>query len=266
MCIFLFFSVSLSFHVCLSLFSSLSPFLQLTLHMSPSVSLPHVSLFSSLLSLLNALCVVCCCVVCGWAGRVVVVVAVDVAVCMCVRFFLSCNGKNASVCSLKTLPCVLSKRPRHIGHVKVHTEAFSMYTRARVGQSLPLFSCLSQTLLSVSLFSHTSLFFSLSAHLPFSSLSITFSITMTNDRFSSRLSLYTALTCLECQSAWALAHSLSVEHVRIMQETFVEGFSCAVRYTSLTTTISHDNNHHTSKHASRHGDTRECLNIPSGIG
>ena len=37
----------------------------------------------------------------------------------------------------------------------------------------------------------------------------------------SSLSVHTALTCLECLSAWAVAHSLSGEHVRIMQETFL---------------------------------------------
>ena len=42
------------------------------------------------------------------------------------------------------------------------------------------------------------------------------------------LSVHTALTC---QSAWAVAHSLLGEHVRIMQETSVQVFMCKPRAT-----------------------------------
>ena len=52
-----------------------------------------------------------------------------------------------------------------------------------------------------------------------------------NDRSSSWLSVHTALTCPECQSAWALAHSLWDEHVRFMQETSVHLFLCKFRAT-----------------------------------
>ena len=63
------------------------------------------------------LCGVCCLVV--WcvvavAVRVVVVVVVAVAVCVRVSFLLPL--KNAPVCTLKTLPFVLSKRPCHLRH------------------------------------------------------------------------------------------------------------------------------------------------------
>ena len=40
------------------------------------------------------------------------------------------------------------------------------------------------------------------------------------------LSVHTVLTCSEGQSACTLAHSLSGEHVRIMQETIVQAFLC----------------------------------------
>ena len=40
------------------------------------------------------------------------------------------------------------------------------------------------------------------------------------------ISVHTALTCPECQSAWAVTHSLLGEHVRIMQETIVQVFLC----------------------------------------
>ena len=55
----------------------------------------------------------------------VVVVAVDVAVC--VRIAL----KKASVCTFKTLPCVLSKRLCHMGHGR-----FKKYTRERLERTL----------------------------------------------------------------------------------------------------------------------------------
>ena len=86
--------------------------------------------------------------------RVVVVVAVDVAVCVCVSSCLAL--KNAPVCTFKTLPCVLSKRPCHIGHGRFEGSR---------SLSLPLFSCLSPLMclffLSLSLSLCSSLFLSL---------------------------------------------------------------------------------------------------------
>ena len=121
---------------------------------------------------LFALYVVCCCVL-------LCVVCVVVGLCVLLWWWLwmwlcvcvsSCLAlKNALVCTFKTLPYVLSKRPRHSGHGRfegTHGSVFIVHTA-----SLPLFS-------SLSLFSH--LFFSVSFHLSFfSSLSITLSITMT---------------------------------------------------------------------------------------
>ena len=51
-----------------------------------------------------------------------------------------------------------------------------------------------------------------------------------NEHWSSGwVSAHTALTCPEGQSAWAWAHSLSGERVRIMQETIVQVFPCTPR-------------------------------------
>ena len=52
---------------------------------------------------------VCCVMCCGWAVRVVVVVAVAVVVCARVSFLIALQ--NDPVCAFKTLPRVPSTRP-----------------------------------------------------------------------------------------------------------------------------------------------------------
>ena len=118
-------SLSLSLHMSLSLFIHLALSLSLSLHMSVSLSLSlfiwlSLSLFTCLsLSLYTS-------------------VSLHISPCGCVCgcvYVLSCLAlKNAPVCTFKTLPCVRSRRPCHMGHgrlegtygsvLNVHTEAF----------------------------------------------------------------------------------------------------------------------------------------------
>ena len=115
----------------------------------------------------------------------------------------------------------------HGSVLKVVAPSLSISPFLLVSLSLFLRSC-------VSLLSHVSLFLSLSAHLSFSFFLFSLSNSVNNndnDRSSSWLSLYTAMTCPECRTAWPLAHSLSGEHVRIMQGTIVQVFLCMPRAT-----------------------------------
>ena len=246
----------LSSHVSLS--SSLSLFTSLSLSLSSSSSLftcqslsfSSGSLFTCPLSLsffhLSSLfsmhcmlsvveCVVCCCGCscgCSCGGG---------CECGCVyvcAFLLVLHSKH-----FKTLPCVRSRRSRvyfqnarHIGYGRFEGTHGSVFERSHGNsRSLALHLSLSSRVsLSLSLFTHValssktslSLFLSLSLSLCSSLFLSLFSLNNSlnnndTDRSSSWLSLYTTLTCPECQSAWALAHSLSGEHVRIMQETIV---------------------------------------------
>ena len=125
------------------------------------------------------------------------------------------------------------------------------YICSSLSLSLSLFMSLSSSLLlslliSISvllclcLFSSLSLFISVSVSFHFSfflfSLSIPFhlSLPLLNDDDNNRpvgsLSVHTALSP-ECQGAWAVAHSLPGEHVRMMQETCVQVFLCKPRAT-----------------------------------
>ena len=103
----------------------------------------------------------------------------------------------------------------HGGVLNLHTEGFSAF-------SVFLDFCLSFlfSLFSPSLSLLSSLLTSLSSF-SLLSLSLVFSLsTDDNDHSSSRLSLCTHGSDLrECRSACALAHSLSGEHVRFMEET-----------------------------------------------
>ena len=202
---------SLSSQLSLSLFLDLSLSLSLSLH--NSVSFSSVSLFSSG-SLFTCLSLVGVCG-CVW---------------VCVSSCLAL--KNAPVCTFKTLLCVLSKRPCHMGRGRfecTHEKFLNVHTGASRRLSLPrppsllvsLSSCVS-LFSHVSLSSHTSL--SLLISLSFFSLSITLSTTMTLIARPLGSLCTHGPTLPEGQSAWALAHSLSGEHVRIMQETFVYGF------------------------------------------
>ena len=233
--------LSLSFHVCLvSVFTCLS--------------------LSSHVCLCGCGCVcVCCCV---WLCVLLWCVSFFFS---CTEKRSRVFVQNASVCTFKTLPCVRSKRSRvyvqnargHIGHgvLNVHTGAFSTYTWKRFERThgsvslfssrvsllscLPLsllFSCLSSLLIRLSISLSLSLLVSLcllSAPLSFF-LSLSFSslsITMTMIARPVR-SLCTHSPILpDRQSAWTLAQSLSGEHVRIMQETFVYVFLSKPRAT-----------------------------------
>ena len=201
MCIFTFsISLALSFPS-LSLSWSL---IWLSLHISVFF---HLTLFSHLclpffchslhISVFSHLSQLCCCVV--------------VLLCCCVVVLFGCLVAWLFLIVLhwKTLPCVRSKRSRVTKDTGV----------LKVAPSLLMSLSLSS---HVSLSSHSSLFFSVSFHLSFFLFFLKNSFNNSdNDRSSSYLSARTALTCLELQSAWAVAHCLLGEHVRIMQETFL---------------------------------------------
>ena len=156
--------------------------MSLSLFMSVSRSLfIHLALFSRV-SLW--LCVACCCV---WLC--VVVCCCVLVLCVCVSSCLAL--KNASVCTFKTLPCKLSKRPCLTRHgrfegtrgsvLNVHTEAFCMYSQESLSPSSRL-----------SLSSHVSLFFSVSFHHSLFLFSLENSFSNNDiDRSSGWLSLYT---------------------------------------------------------------------------
>ena len=177
-------------------------------------------------------CGAVCAVVCAWC------VCNVWCVCLCVWRGLArgkhpCvarlgTRKNVSVCTFKTLPCVLAKR----AHVE-HMRAFCLYTRRRFepthGDVLNLHTG-SLSLSSPSLFLSSFLLFSLPSYFSrslslLSSLLSSLSATMTmitRPVGSLSLSLCKHGSDLpECQSAWSVAHSLLGEHVRIMQETTV---------------------------------------------
>ena len=172
--------IALSPHLCHPFLISLHIplFFDLSLH----IVLPF---FISLLSVLSSRCTVCCL----WLSVVVCCVlwldcgccrggaCCSCGGCVCVSSCLTLN--KAPVCTFTTIPCVLSKRPRRIGHgrvLKVHTKAsWAVYP---------------SLLVSLSLLSYVSL--SPLIALSFCSLSITLN-NNDKDRSSSWLSLCTRL-------------------------------------------------------------------------
>ena len=158
------------------------------------------------------------CVVCDVCGVCVCVVCGVCAVCVCVARL---GTRKTPVYRFKTSPCVHRQIARMCS------------TCARFARSQGGFLNLHTASLSISLLSSF-----LSSFLPFlflrslpsyfsrslsllSSLLSSLSSTMTMiTRQVGSLSVNTALTCL-CQSAWAVAHSMLAEHIRIMQETIV---------------------------------------------
>ena len=122
--------------------------------------------------------------------------------------------------------CVPAKRA-HVFNMR----AFCQYTRKRFepthGDFLNLHTVRREAVLfSLSLVPSLFLLLSLfrrSLHSFSFSFSLLFSLSNNdNDHSSSRFSLCTHRSDLpECQSAWAVAHSLLAEHVRIMPETTV---------------------------------------------
>ena len=133
--------------------------------------------------------------------------------------FRSCCTENNGVCTFKTLPCVLSKcsrvcrqnaRVSHKTHPLdgTHGSVLQVHTGASRADciSVPLF-----ILSNISLFLCPSLFLSLSLFL----LSALFFCSMAMTMIARPVGL-----------SVLLVHSLSDEHVRIMQVTIVQLFLC----------------------------------------
>ena len=196
-----------------------------------------VSLFMSVSLSLSSKCTVCVVLLCVLCVSCVCVLCVGlwmwVCGCVGVRFLLSGTEKRSRVQRSKRSRVYVQNAPRHIGHgrfgsthgivLNVHTEAV---LKLEKGGSLSFSSRVSLSSLLVSLSSHTSPFFSLalSARLSLSlvgSLSLSVLNNNDNDRSSSWLSLYTRpYLALRARVPGPLAHSLSGEHVRIMQSNY----------------------------------------------
>ena len=151
---------------CLSV--SLSLHLALSLHMSVSISLLTLSLFSMH------------CVLLWWWLWMWLWMLLCVSSCLAL--------KNASVCTSKTLPCVLSKRPCNVGHGRFEGSHGSV--SKVVAPSLP-FSLPPSLLLSPSPLMCLFLSLCSSLFLSFSSLSSSDPNNHDNDRSSGWLSLLT---------------------------------------------------------------------------
>ena len=154
--------------------------------------------------------VVCCACVLKWLC--VCVESVCGVVCVA-----RLGMRKKPVCRFKTSPCVPAKRV----HV-LNMRAFRTYTRKRFepthGDVLNLHTGEREGGGGGSLSLSFSLLLSLSNN--------------DNDHSSSRFSLKTHSSDLpECQSAWVMAHSLLVQHVRIMHETTVLVLLCKPRAT-----------------------------------
>ena len=114
----------------------------------PLFSCLSLSLSSSLSSLFSMQCVMCVCVVCGCCW---LCVWLWLWLCVCVRVPFLLGLKNAPVCSVKTLPGVLSKHPcdpRHGRFESTHGSVSGSHSLALPLSlsRLSLFSCLSLSL------------------------------------------------------------------------------------------------------------------------
>ena len=180
--IFIFLLIFISLLTCLSLFPCLSLSLFTCLPLSLFI---HLAL-SSHVSLL--LCV-CGCVLCWAVCCVLVCCYVLGCACCCGACVSSCLPlKNAPVCTFKTLPCVLSKRPCHIGHGRfesTHGSVLNVHTGEPLSSFLlSLSSRLCLSLLFSWLSSHTSL-----------SLSLAISARLSLSRVCSSLFLSLSFSC-----------------------------------------------------------------------